>query len=158
MKTIPMMLLLGSTSWLCGSSPAIASAYLGQFCWQLHLAENQYGEQDLTLDMVAGVSHVGDNYFSLQGMIEVPSDVGNDVIVQGSAVAGGGQVHLIMNSFQDNRSATYDQTLWSGTAQALLSISTLSGEFLAVDAGFDLPGKTGVVEYWRGTLTFAPCP
>jgi hypothetical protein len=131
---------------------------LGKFCWQLKITENEHGPKDQTFTVQAGVTHVGDNYYTLQGILDIPSDIGNTVILQGSAVVKGADVLMIVNTSQDNRSSDYDETLYGGTGQARLSKSTLNGEFMGIDGGFYFPGEVGEIGYTLGTMTFVSCP
>jgi hypothetical protein len=54
---------------------AIAGDYLGEFCWSIHITEDDHGPTDGgPFLMRAGVTYMGGAYYTLQGYVTIPSD------------------------------------------------------------------------------------
>ncbi len=136
-----------------GISSAEASDYLGEFCWSLHVIEEDDGPGDETVLMRIGITHMGGSSYSMQGTVEVSDD--NSVVINGSVAVIGNELFISGTGSQRHRLLPWRDAV---TFQARLDPSTLNGTFWSNILTFDTRAREFDHSYSAGTATFTTCP
>ena len=153
---IALALVLG---W--GGEQASAAAYLGEFCWQVTLTENETGPTTgNTLLFRLGVTQMGGQYYSVQGTRTVtnpPAAPGAaPVFLHGAGFVSGTEVIITANSTYDG---TPEPAIRSGRSfQLRLNPVNFNGTLWSTFTDFDVAGRTFADHYVAGPATFTACP
>jgi hypothetical protein len=129
--------------------------YLGDFCWQFTVTENQSGPvvplQSIVMRM--SLTNMGGMSVSAQGIISPPGQ--NPVIFAGGGMFTGTDLILTISSTQDGSPDTWRIV---GTWQFRLNTTTWSGTSFMVGSNFDTSTRTFSDKYRKGTLALTTCP
>ena len=129
--------------------------YLGDFCWQLTVTENQTGPQvpPQSIVMRMSLTNMGGMSVSAQGIINPPGQ--NPVILAGGGMFTGTDLILTISSTHDGSPDTWRL---SGTWQLHLSTTTWGGTTWIVWTEFNTSTRTFSNKYRKGTLALITCP
>ncbi|MES9992819.1 MAG: hypothetical protein ABW098_12745 [Candidatus Thiodiazotropha sp.] len=125
--------------------------YLGELCWTLNITERNEVQTDETYVVKFGVTHMGDDYYTLQGYALVD----DPTIMQASAVVIGDTAHFHFSSSEYHPS---DLSRDIAIGNARLSMSTLSGPFFGLNTFYDPMPPTFTDSLAVGTMTLVECP
>lgn len=160
MKGIMIFLLLVVVSVL-DIPRAMAGDYLGEFCWSIHITDNQDGLTDEGLYIIRlGISHMGGTYYSLQGFGQGTTGIiDHPPVYDGNATVVESKVYITLNSTQDTiDNDTGEQKRFGGHEQLQLDISTLSGTYWSIRDRFKPASLVFNSRYDNGTATYTACP
>lgn len=123
---------------------ALAGTYLGEFKWSITPDENELSETLFT-----GITHVGGDYFSVQGYL-IPSDGDGIIIGDGSAVIRDNTLYMTLHNTQTHTDSQYRDAI---TWRIEVDIRTFSGIFWAVGGNHGvIDRETEYSDYIEGTI------
>ncbi|MBT3048918.1 MAG: hypothetical protein AB2728_19830 [Candidatus Thiodiazotropha sp.] len=140
--TVVLFLLLAET---------VSADYLGELCWTLHVTERNEVQTDESYVVKFGVTHMGDDYYTLQGYALVD----DPTILQAAAVVIGDTAHLHFSSSEYHPD---DLSRDIAIGNARLSLTTLSGPFFGLNTFYDPMPPTFTDSLATGTMTLVECP
>lgn len=134
------------------ATSTMAGTFLGEFCWSVTINEDETGPiTPQTFPARMGVTNMGGNYFTLQGLATSPSGTS---VLQGTGVLSGGQV--LMNL---TRSESSPGSRDSGIIHFTLNASSLNGSLSEIGHYFNTTSRQFSTYYSGGNVTFMPsCP
>lgn len=132
---------------------AIAQSYMGNFCWNVTVTEEEPGPvTPMTFLARFDVMHMGGVSYALQGAAFRPGE--NPLILAGAAVIIGSDLYMNLTLTTTKAGAERD----TGVMQVKLALSGLNGTFYLVANNFHPSTVTFGPNYNSGTLTFTSCP
>lgn len=155
-SVIPAVYYLAALIFLFSVSmpKAFAGNYLGEFCWLFQQTDDAHGQRlEDPLLMKLGITHMGDSYFTSQGIIETPPGYA-PVIINGSLIIIGQEIFMTMNTSHNPHPSPKPDTF---TIQMRLD-SSLNGTFWGVGLEFNTLTREFDQGYIAGTATHTICP
>ncbi len=129
--------------------PAGSAQYLGEVIWTATITQKETGPvvPPETATLTAGLTRVGGNYYSLQGLV---TGIPYPVVLSGGGVLSGDTLILTSSSGQKEEAHT---TKAGSVVYLAINRTTLNGEFFEVGAKFNTVSRTFQSQYTAGTLT-----
>jgi hypothetical protein len=152
-KRIFGILVLALIIGFFSSVNVFAKGLNGNFCFTVHLTENEDGPYDETETAAIHLKSVDANAIIMTGTLLPPSS--GTIFLSGIGQVAGEVITFNVNFTKDALTKSKRQ---AGAMQMVLDKSTLSGSFWMIVQGYSTPSEFGN-NYGAGTITRLPkCP
>jgi len=132
-------------------------AYIGEFCWSLHMTEDDKGpvnDQSVSATVRLSFTLMGDRYLSVQGILEL-SDGEFPVILGGSGVILGNEVLITVNTTQEHKNNSW---LDAGIARIRIDLNTMNGTVWENRLDYERNTRQFDEGYGASSITLIACP
>ena len=131
---------------------AHAGNYIGELKWELTVEGNEKGEntEDIKATLTTGVTHMGDKYYLVQGLIEPsPDDIDGIIVMDGSAILIDNKIIMNLQMTQQHTNQYRDAYSWHFE----IDISSWNGTWWSLGGWFGTLSKdSGYDDYNYGTI------
>ena len=153
-KTVSFLAIILFIFFMFGVRMASAQLPSGDMCWTIKITQNEKGPTSMTRAVKMHMVPLDSQQASVSGIVSIPKN--NPFLLMGTASRVGSSLILNLTTTQKHKSEPWRDT---GTMQATLNPTTLSGTFWTVSKDFNTVTHEFTDGYASGTLTKkATCP